>query len=64
MEENLAADVTGALLRGGPLPQTTCRAVAETLGQAALDALVLLTTQYQAAQRLRGPRARRVRNHD
>jgi 4-carboxymuconolactone decarboxylase len=44
--ENLAADVAGALLRGGPLPQTTYRAVVETLGQDSLDAMVLLTTQY------------------
>jgi 4-carboxymuconolactone decarboxylase len=45
-EENLAADVTGALLRGGSLPRTTYRAVLDTLGQDALDAMVLLATQY------------------
>lgn len=44
--ENLAADVASALLRGGPLPQSTYRAVVETLGQDALDAMVVLTTQY------------------
>lgn len=47
-EENLAADVAGALLRGGPLPQTTYRAVVDTLGPEALAAMVLLTTQYLA----------------
>ena len=46
--ENLAADVAGALLRGGPLPRSLYRTVVETLGQDALDAMVLLTTQYLA----------------
>lgn len=47
-EENLAADVAGALLRGGPLPRTVYRAVVDTLGPDAFAAMVLLTTQYLA----------------
>ncbi|HWE90433.1 MAG TPA: carboxymuconolactone decarboxylase family protein [Pseudonocardiaceae bacterium] len=47
-EENLAADVTGALLRGGVLPQTTYQAVVDALGRDALDAMVLLIVQYLA----------------
>jgi 4-carboxymuconolactone decarboxylase len=47
-DESLAADTASALLRGGPLPRTTYRAVVESLGQDALDAMVLLTVQYQA----------------
>jgi 4-carboxymuconolactone decarboxylase len=46
-EENLAADVASALLRG-PLPKSTYRAVVDTLGQNAFDAMVLLTAQYLA----------------
>jgi 4-carboxymuconolactone decarboxylase len=51
-EENLAADVAGALLRGGWLPQSTYRAVVDSLGQDALDAMVLLTAQYLAISTL------------
>jgi 4-carboxymuconolactone decarboxylase len=47
-EENLAADVAGALVRGGVLPATTYQSVVDTCGQAALDAMVLLTVQYLA----------------
>ncbi|HWC78834.1 MAG TPA: carboxymuconolactone decarboxylase family protein [Pseudonocardiaceae bacterium] len=47
-EENLAADVTGALLRGGPLPRSSYQAVVDKFGQEALDAMVLLTVQYLA----------------
>lgn len=47
-EENLAADVACALLRGGPLPGSVYRAVVDTLGQDSLDAMVLLVTQYLA----------------
>ena len=47
-EQGLAADVTTALLHGGSLPQTIYRTAADTLGQDALDAIVLLTVQYLA----------------
>jgi hypothetical protein len=40
--------VTGALLRGGPLPRSSYQAVVDKFGQEALDAMVLLTVQYLA----------------
>jgi 4-carboxymuconolactone decarboxylase len=47
-EENLAADVAGALVRGDVLTKTTYQSVVDTCGRDELDAMVLLVAQYLA----------------
>ena len=47
-EQGLAADTTVALLRGGVLPSPTYDAVVGTLGQDALDTIVVVTLYYSA----------------